>query len=228
MRNEMNALERETCTIIVNGVKMTMAQYKKQLKEVKKAANGTTKSVKRKKKAEKKEVPFIAQEVEKMLKPIKALKSFSAYYDHAYRQWGTVAEQILNLRTIKRPFVAYRSKIRDLDVIIADIDKISRKNDKDIFQYFEKLSWKLDDIKSDIRDIVKATNESGVCQQFKNHECINGKGKRLGLQTLIFKASKAIDELENVIRELNNIISVGADVMNYGQYLSLNQRRKLL
>ena len=41
-----------------------------------------------------------------------ALKSLSAYYDHAYKQWGTIGQTILNLKEIRPTFVSYRVKVR--------------------------------------------------------------------------------------------------------------------
>ena len=131
-------LERESCKITIGGVTMTMEDYKRQLKEQKAA---TKKATKKRAKKTTKEVSEIAAEVEKIVKSLKVLKSLCAYYDHAYRQWGTIANEILKQREIRAPFVFYRTKIDEVEQIINDIEKCSKRNEKAVYQYIEKLSW---------------------------------------------------------------------------------------
>ena len=217
----------ETDYIIVNGVKMSMKEYKAYRKE-KEAA----KAKKTKKKAKKpsdinvKEISGVALQIEKMLKPITTMKSFAAYYDHAYRQWGTIARDILELKEIRPHFVFYRVKLRELEALLADIQKMSKRNERAAYQYVEKMAWKLDDIKTDINNIAKGVNSSGVIQQHINHECINGTGRRLGLQTLMNRTFKAISEIEDVVGTLKKIADEGVDVMNEGAHMSPRARAR--
>jgi hypothetical protein len=215
------------CYIEINGVKMTEKEYKEFRKQKLAAKTKKVKKPKRKPKdVNTKEISGVALQIEKMLKPLTTLKSFSAYYDHAYRQWGTIARDILNLREIRPHFVFYRVKVRELEVLLDDIQKMAKRNERAAYQYVEKMVWKLDDIKTDINNIAKGVNTSGVIQQFKNHECINGKGRRLGLETLMNRTIKAISEIEDVIGTLQKIADDGVDVMNEGAHMSPRARAR--
>ena len=215
------------CYIEINGVKMTEKEYKEYRKQ--KLATKTKKVKKPKRKPKDvntKEISAVALQIEKMLKPLTTLKSFSAYYDHAYRQWGTIARDILNLKEIRPHFVFYRVKVRELERLLDDIQTMAKRNERAAYQYVEKMAWKLDDIKTDINNIAKGVNTSGVIQQFKNHECINGKGRRLGLETLMNRTIKAISEIEDVIGTLQKIADDGVDVMNEGAHMSPRARAR--
>jgi len=218
-------LERESCKITIGGVTMTMEDYKRQLKEQKAATKKTTK---RKTKKTTKEVSEIAAEVEKIVKSLKVLKSLCAYYDHAYRQWGTIANEILKQREIRAPFVFYRTKIDEVEQIINDIEKCSKRNEKAVYQYIEKLSWRLDDAKSYVQDIMSGVSKSGICQRYKDHESINGKGRRLGLNTLMIKAFHEFGSMEKVIKELESIAKEGVDIMNIESHLGFKERKRVL
>ena len=214
--------------IIINGVKMTMKEYKayRKEKEAAKTKKAKKKAVKTPSDINVKEISGVALQIEKMLKPLTTLKSFSAYYDHAYRQWGTIARDILNLREIRPHFVFYRVKVRELEALLDDIQKMAKRNERAAYQYVEKMAWKLDDIKTDINNISKGVNTSGVIQQHINHECINGTGRRLGLQTLMNRTFKAISEIEDVVGTLKKIADEGVDVMNEGAHMSPKARAR--
>ena len=213
--------------IEINGVKMTEKQYKEYRKQKLAAKPKKNKKVKKQPKdINTKEISAVVLQIEKMLKPLTTLKSFSAYYDHAYRQWGTIARDILNLKEIRPHFVFYRVKVRELERLLDDIQKMAKKNERAAYQYVEKMAWKLDDIKTDINNIAKGVNTSGVIQQHINHECINGSGRRLGLATLMGRTLKAISEIEDVIGTLNKIADDGVDVMNEGAHMSPRARAR--
>ena len=224
MGTTMNSLEKETCKIIVNGVTYTMAQYKKMQKDAAKAS--AKKSKKRKAKKEVKEVSAISQEIDTIINNMTTLKSFSAFYDHAYKQWGTIANTILGHRKIKTPFIRYRALIRELNGIINDIKKCAKRNESAVFQYVEKLSWKLEDIKTELNNVTNGANESGLMFEHRNHECINGKGKRLGLRVLTTKSYKALVQIEEAIERLNKIAEDGVNPFNYGEHMSFKSRAR--
>lgn len=215
------------CYIEINGVKMTEKEYKEfRSQKLAEKAKKVKKPKRKPKDINTREISAVALQIEKMLKPLTTLKSFSAYYDHAYRQWGTIARDILNLREIRPHFVFYRVKVRELEVLLGDIQKMAKRNERAAYQYVEKMAWKLDDIKTDINNISKGVNTSGVIQQHRNHECINGTGRRLGLATLMGRTFKAISEIEDVIGTLQKIADNGVDVMNEGAHMSPRARAR--
>lgn len=216
--------------IIVNGEKMTIKDWKKMVADKQKERRGKKRfmnlSKQKKEKKEEKEISIVATEIAKMMKPITALKSFAAYYDHAYRQWGTIANNILQHRKIRPHFVFYRVSVGELERLISDIEKMAKHNEKAAYQYVEKTAWKLEDIKEHITNIMNGARESGYLDAYKHEECINGKGKRLGLQTLMNKSLKAISQLEDVIGTLKHIAEEGTDPFEVGTHMSAKTRAR--
>ena len=220
----------ETTYIVVDGVKMTVKAWKDSVVEKQKERRGKKRFLKmdKPKKTEKKEkeIGVVAAEIEKMVKPITVLKSFAAYYDHAYRQWGTIANNILQHHKIRPHFVFYRVSVGELEKLIQDIQKMAKGNEKAAYQYVEKTAWKLEDIKIHIQNIIKGAVESGYMEAYKHEECINGKGKRLGLQTLANKSLKAISQMEDVIGTLNKIADNGTDPFEVGTHMTAKTRAR--
>ena len=216
--------------IIVDGVKMTIKEYKASVAEKQKERRGKKRWLKAEKpkkvEKEEKEISVVAAEVEKMMKPITALKSFAAYYDHAYRQWGTIANNILQHHKIRPHFVFYRVSVGELENLIFDIQKMAKRNEKAAYQFVEKTAWKLEDIKIHIQNIIKGAVESGFMEAYKHEECINGKGKRLGLQTLANKSLKAVSQLEDVIGTLKKIADNGTDPFEVGTHMTAKTRAR--
>lgn len=216
--------------IIVNGVKMTIKEWKASVAEKQKTRRGKKRflNLSKPKKTEKEggEIDIVVEEVENMTSQIKTLKSFAAYYDNAYRQWGTIAKEILNHRKIRPHFVFCRVSIGELENLIGDIKKMTKRNEKAVYQHVDKIAWKLEDIKNHISDIMRGARESGFLEVYKHEECINGNGRRLGLQTLINKSFKAISQLEDAIGTMKKIADMGTDPFKYGDHMTPKTRSR--
>ena len=203
----MNSIDSlyQSQTIIVNGKKMDLKEYKKSLKKVNK-----------KRKSKKyTSVTILPSEIKVMMRNVRVLKSLVAYHEHGYRQWGTIANLLMGLREIKTPFNNVVINTKRAIRLIEKINKIAKENDKDVFQYVKKLSWKLDDVKNELDTLINGISSSGVISQFGNHECINGVGKRLGLRILTQRGYKAINELSVICNKLDDIEENGLDVFEY-------------
>ena len=215
--------------IIVDGVKMTIKEWKISVAEKQKTRRGKKRFLDLKpKKTEKKEkeISLIAEQIEKMLKPMITLKSVQVYKNHAYRSWGTIANEILAHRAISKPMSEYCVKLGELNKLIKDIQEMAKKNEKAAYQYVEKIAWKLEDMKQNIVEIIKGVEASGVCERFKGHEAIYGKGRQLGLQTVVRKCLKTISEVEDVIGTLQKIADEGVDPFKYGEHMTPKQRAR--
>ena len=164
--------------IIVNGVRMSMDDYKKVIKEKKSKLN-----IKKPKKVLT-EINLLPSDIKEMMKKVKLIKSLSAYYDNGYKQWGNVAKFIINLDEIRKPFVLYRAKAREIQKTMEEISAISKRNDKSVFQYIRTLSYQLDDLCTQMDLLFKGVSRSGVVAHYANHECIVGCGRRLGCKHL--------------------------------------------
>lgn len=160
-------------------------------------------------------ITILPSEIKAMMRNVRVLKSLVAYHEHGYRQWGRIANLLMGLSEIKSPFNKVVIGTKQAIRIIEKINAIAKENDKDVFQYVKKLSWKLEDVNSELELLVKGVRSSGVISQFGDHECINGTGRRLGLQTLTQRSIKAIDELYGICNRLDDIEKKGVDVFEY-------------
>jgi hypothetical protein len=216
--------------IVVDGVKMTIKQWKAMVAEKQKERKGKKRFLKAEKKPKKeekvKEIDAIALEIESMLKQMGTLKSVQVYRTHAYRSWGTIANEILSYHGIRKPMTAYCVKFGELYELLTEIQKMAKNNEKAAYQYVEKMAWKLDDMKLNITDMMKAVNESEVCIRFKNHEAINGKGRQLGLGTIVTKCYKTIGQIESTINDLKRIADNGTDPFHYRDHMSPRTRAR--
>lgn len=190
-------------TIEVNGKVMLVSEYKKIVAEKKKA---TGKPKKRTRKAEGTEITILPTYIKLLLRGAKVMTSLSAYYKHGYRQWGTICKEIINLKEIQSPFVRYTISAKAVNDVICDIDDIAKHNSKSVFAYVRKLSWKLEDVAKDMKALQDGVNKSGVLNSpMQTHECINGTGRRLGLNILMTRTDEAIKQLNAIVANLQNV-----------------------
>ena len=201
-------------TIIVNGVKMTI----KEFKDMHKQPTKTTK-----KQISTKTIRLLPNEIKAMLKQVKVLKSLVAYYNNGYKQWGRIANTIMTHRDIKTPFTQVVIKAKQAERLVKKIDTIAKKNDYDVFQFINQLQMRLEELTEQLTMLVNGIANSHVTKQYKDHECINGEGRRLGLRILCLRSHKAIDELEVICQRLWNMQEDGVDIFEYD---AENGRRK--
>lgn len=193
-------------TIIVNGVKMSLAEYKKSKMKAQKAV---------KKQKREKVLLELSNHCKGLIKEFKLPKSLCAYYDNGYKQWGTIAKNIINNPCIKAPFIDVRCRVIDINKQLEEINTLGKKSDKAIFGYVEKLGYLTDDLKTAVESLSSGITESGVMLLHKNHECINGCGRRLGLHTLVSRTCVAVMKMQDAIKEFDNIAKNGLDISEY-------------
>jgi hypothetical protein len=179
--------------VIVNGVKMTMREYKKQSRKAQKA---------KKQAKEISAIRLLPQEINYLMKQVKVIKSLGAYYDNGYKQWGVKCRDfVIKHQDIEKHFLNFYMRSKELFALSNEIEKISKANDKAVFQYVQKFTWKLQDLQLIMENLCKGVSKSGVMEHFKDYEFINGQNRRLGLKVLIKRSSKAIDELYQIISD---------------------------
>lgn len=206
--NTISGLYGSTDTIVVNGIRMPMSEYRKRIKAKK---NVNTKKVKK----ELTDINLLPNEIKYMMRNVRLLKSLSAYYNNGYRQWGRIAKLVISQKEISSQFVKFNAKQAEIERTINEIKEISKHNEKAVYAFVRKLSYQLDDIKEIMVELSKAVGYSGVISRFIDHECINGEGRRLGLRTLMSRSYKAVVELEKIIRRCQNISDNGIDALDY-------------
>ena len=185
--------------VLVNGVEMSVKEYKAMMRE----KLGIKTEPKKSTKKAITEIQLLSDDITNMYNKLKLMKSLTAYYDNAYRQWGTIANNILQHGRIQPYFVKYRCKIREINETLSSLETSSKRNSKMVFHYMEKLSYQLDDIRDIINNLCFGISKSGVMEQYKDHECINGCDKRLGLKIIMSRSWGAIKDLNKLIMECN-------------------------
>lgn len=208
-----NSFEQSN-TIVVNGISMSMIEYRKQMK-------AKTAKPKRRVKKQLTEIQLLPNELTYLMKQVRVIKSLGAYYTNGYRQWGTKCrDYVLNLEETNIHFVRFQLRSEELMKIMQDIKKLAKLKEKAIYQYVEKFVYKLDDIKEQMELLYKGVRASNVMEQFKDYEFINGTQRRLGLKILMVRTAKAIDELDVIIHKLTDITTKGVDAFNYRTEIS--------
>ena len=214
----------EATFITIGGKKMTRKEYLKYKKEKDKEIQSKLSKRKQreiqraKKQAKKKrvtEITILPDLVKSIVKNAGPIRSLAAYYDNAYRQWGTIANLILKLPEIDAPFALFRADARDIVNTIEEISAIAKGNEKAVFSYVQKLSWKLDNTRGKMKMLYSGVLSSGVLEKFDDKECISGEGRRLGLRILMTRTFKSLDALDSAIKELSRIAHDGLDVFEY-------------
>ena len=183
-------------TIVVNGQVMLLKEYR---------AMKMGKNPSKPKRARKTEINIVGEYMDDILKGARLMGSLAAYYDNGYRQWGNICKELLELDEIRKPFIKFRIKERETRETIDMVEKKSRRNSKAVYDYLEKLGYDLDDISTIMDKLANGVIESGVIDRLKGHECINGKDRRLGLQTLISRTNKCIKNLQFICKEIERI-----------------------
>lgn len=183
-------------TIVVNGQVMLLKEYR---------AMKMGKNPSKPKRARKTEINIVGEYMDDILKGARLMDSLAAYYDNGYRQWGNICKEVLELDEIRKPFIKFRIKERETRETIDMVEKKSRRNSKAVYDYLEKLGYDLDDISTIMDKLANGVIESGVIDRLQGHECINGKGRRLGLQTLISRTNKCIKNLQFICKEIERI-----------------------
>jgi len=208
----------------VDGKKMTKKEFTKYKREKNKEIQSKLSKKKQreikkaKREAKKKrttEITILPDLVKSLIRNAGPINSLAAYYDNAYRQWGTIANTILGIGEIKTPFTLFRADAYDIVDTIREISKIAKGNEKAVFVYIQKLSWKLDNTRNKMKILYSGVISSGVLEQFKDKECINGEGRRLGLRILMTRTFKSLDAIERVVKELSTIAKNGLDAFEY-------------
>ena len=220
----IDSFENKVTYIVVSGVKMTKKEYQKYKKEKdaemfsklsKKKQREITKAKREAKKKRETEITVLPGIIKDIVKNAGPIKSLAAYYDNAYRQWGTIATTILNMPEIQNSFILFRKDAYELDKHIEEISKVAKKNSKAIFGYIEMLSWSLDNTKTRMKSLYDGVVASGVIEKYMDKECISGEGRRLGLRILMFRTFKSLDAIDNAIKKLSKIASDGLSVEEY-------------
>ena len=185
--------------VLVNGVLMSVKEYKSMMRE----KLGIKAETKKNTKKGITEIQLLSDDITNMYNKLKLMKSLTAYYDNAHKQWGNIVNNILQHGRIQPYFVKYRCKIREINETLSSLEIASKRNSKMVFHYMEKLSYQLDDIRDIINNLCFGISKSGVMEQYKDHECINGSNKRLGLKIIMSRSWGAIKDLNKLIMECN-------------------------
>lgn len=220
----------KTQYITVNGVTMTIAEFKKS----KRPAKSTKKRVRRTGETaivgtDHKEVSVLAAEVEKLIKTAAPFKSLSVFYGHAYRSYGVVSEEIM--KPYRKEYVAYQSKYREVERIINIMHECGKRKENEIYDFAIQLAWKLDDMKIALNKLIEKVrdNREVTIRLFKGQPVYEGRmlgGKtprELGFKHQLFSQSpvkifKTMEKLEECIETIKKWGETGRNPFDYRVY----------
>lgn len=211
--HEAAASRRESkITIIIDGksVTMTMAEYRKMYQPNKGKRN------KKNDAAKANSVTDVEAQIIKIEKACKYLDSIVAFSHNGYQQWGAIHTTICNLEPIRKPLGLicgrYNGYCKDY---MARIKAMSRKNDKDLFQYINYLVNNFEIVKTNLGALMHNITSSNVLSAFRNEKCISENGRRLGLRILVQRSTRAMGDIEGALCKLRELAENGVDVAEY-------------
>lgn len=197
---------------------MTKKQYEAYKKEMDAKHGIVKKPRKRRKKAT--EINLLAPLVKKVLRTTNIVGSLINFIDNGKKEFGGKFEYIVrthNFTAVR--FSVLRLRIRELNAKTAEVNHFASKNESETYQYIEKLSYILDDVRDEFAKCIKAIEDSGVLIDFKNETCIKCTGKRLGLAEIVRRSGRAIPAMIRMFDELQNIsLQNGDDIFAYDPY----------
>lgn len=204
--------------VTINGVGMTKAEYETYRKS-KNAENG----VAPKKKARRRKattINLLESLVKKTMKTTNIVKSLTNFIDNGKKEFGHATEYILTQHPTLHPrFSVLRLKIRELESKANEVQMYARKNEAEVYQYIENLSYRLDNLRLEFDKCVEAIRESGILIDFRNERCIYETGRRLGLNEIVRRSNKAIPQMVQMYNELQEIaMTHGTDVSVYDPF----------
>ena len=185
-----------SATVVANGVVMNITEYRKSKRST---------LPKKHKRRVKTEINTLPDEIKVMMRGARVIKSLNYWYENGYAQWGNIAKMILDLKEIRKPFVLFRSRTRGLNETLAEIERLAKRNSKGAVDLLEKCSWQIEDLEESFVKLLDGISNSHVCDIYADHECINGRGRRLGLKELMSRSMTAINSMENTIKELKRV-----------------------
>jgi hypothetical protein len=227
--NTISSLDK-TQTITVNGVVMSLAEYKAYKK-----ANAEKKCSKKARKSPKvivndvtihKDITTISTDVEKLVKSAAPFKSLSVFYRHAYRSYGLISQEIM--KPYMRLYTLYQSKWRDVENMINVMHDCSKKKESEVFDFAVQLSWRLDDMKVALNKLIDKVRDNyyNTSKEFKGQPVFEGRmlgGKtprELGFKQQLFAQSpqkiwKTMNKLEDAVETIKKWGEIGRDPFTY-------------
>lgn len=207
--NDFDRMMRNESKVIYKGVEMTIKQRDALIRKEKRLSGIQSRNSK--------VIPLLAPRVVILAKGFKLAKTTEAYYHNGYRQWGNIWKTIAQNPLIEPHFISFISAYYDANKALKMIENIAKKNDKDIFQYIEKLAYKIDDMASSISKISDSVIEAGIYANptYNGKECVYGDGRRLGIRTLCSRVSENMAYAKKAVTELLSMVTDGIDVMEY-------------
>ena len=205
-------------TVEIEGkmVTMTLKEYRKRFQPNKGKHNKKNDGLKAN------SVTDVEAQILRIEKACKYLNSLKAFADNGYKQWGTIAETIMGLDGIRRPLGQVTAHYSGYcKPYMARIKKMSRSNDKDLFQYLNWLVNHFEVVKTNLDILMSNISTSNVLSAYRNEKCINEQGRRLGLRILVQRSTTAMYDIEGCLSTLRDLVIKGVDVSEY----NLNGKR---
>lgn len=192
--------------IIVNGVSMTMTEYRKMKRQAK--------NKKRKKKMQN-EIKLLPEDINYLLKDIKVVDSLLAFHRNGYKQWGRIHRDLMKVNDMECNFLLLQIASYEANQKLNEIVDEAKKSNKSTYGLISDFAYKITKLGERLNALYVVVHDSNIVNSpFNTHEIINGTGRRLGLKTLLNRTSDALDNIVNIITKLQDLSVIPDDYYN--------------
>lgn len=196
----------QTDKITINGVTMTLAEFKKMKRSEK---------AKKRKKKMKTEIQLLPQDVNYLLKDIKVVDSLIAFHRNGYRQWGRIHKELMKVDNMERTFILLNSVNNEVKTILSEIESSAKRSNKATYGIIRELSYKLTKLGEQLNILFITVHDSNIINSpFNSHEIINGTNRRLGLKILLMRTDTALNNMVSIINKLQDMSNIPDDYYN--------------
>lgn len=207
--SEMDKFEKNNW-IVVNGEKVLLKEYlaaKRAAAKVKKKIKSTFVKVDGKYT----DIDSLGHEVAELVKKASPFKSLNVFYSHAYRSYGKVSEEIM--KPYQSEYLKFQIAYREVEKMLDTIKECSKKKESSIFDFVIRLSWKVDDMRIALNNLVNKVTENRAMtkrlfggQPIYEGRMLGGKTPReLGFKHQLFMRSQK--HINNVMENLESCIA---------------------
>jgi len=163
--------------------------------------------------ATKKSESLMSASVEYITKQLKYIDSLIAFRENAKRQWGTIADTLLDTKGVRLGFRKIINENRKLNDYLSELKRLRNRNA--IASCIEDITYTLDNIRIYIAELSDLVTKSDIFSRpiFADAKILNENGKRLGLKTLIQRSTSSLKEIEKSVNKIiilneNNVRNV--------------------
>lgn len=213
----MDQITDDNQIVIYNGREVTKAQ-----KRALKAAEARRKNAELRKQrdiyARDYVLPSVLEHIEATRKSVRCLKTIWSFYEHGYRQWGTIFNKMLEFYPkLNGALVRYHSKYNEILDTQSELEKMIKRNkcNKAFFSLARTFGYQMFSLLDIISELSDAICKERIvdCPLYSKHEMIVGAkdGRRKGLIHIVSNTFSMVSTTTKNLVELSKILDEAYD-----------------